>query len=67
MYEIASAKTNWARTDALEQWHRDGGLLIIGYEMYRNLTLHKFIKSKKQKKIINETLVDPGKGRYLVT
>ena len=57
---MASAKTTWARTDVLEQWHKDGGLLIIGYEMYRNLTMHKFIKKKKQKDIIDKTLVNPG-------
>ena len=57
---MASAKNNVSRTDVLGQWRLNGGLLIIGYEMYRNLTLHKFIKSKKQKEIVSKALVDPG-------
>ena len=35
--------------------------MILGYEMYRNMTQFKRIKNKKHKKIITETLVDPGK------
>ena len=58
---MASAKTSIARTDVLGRWRLNGGLLIIGYEMYRNLTQHKFIKSKKQKEMIDKALVEPGK------
>ena len=58
---MASSKTSIARTDVLGRWRLNGGLLIIGYEMYRNLTQHKFIKSKKQKEMIDKALVDPGK------
>ncbi len=57
---MSSAKSGWHRTDMLQQWMEGGGLLIMGYEMYRNLVQHKFIKSKKQKRIIDECLVDPG-------
>ena len=35
--------------------------MILGYDMYRNLTQFKRIKSKKHKKTITETLLDPGK------
>ena len=58
---MASAKTSIARTDVLGRWRLNGGLLIVGYEMYRNLTQHKFIKSKKQKEMIDKALVEPGK------
>ncbi len=34
--------------------------MIIGYEMYRNLTQGRNIKSKKLKEIFQKTLVDPG-------
>ncbi len=57
---MSSAKSGWHRTDMLQQWQEGGGLLIMGYEMYRNMCQHKFIKSKKQKRIIDECLVDPG-------
>lgn len=37
-----------------------GGVMIIGYEMYRNLTQGRNIKSKKLKETFQKTLVDPG-------
>lgn len=59
---MATAKSIDERTFTLKEWHKDGGLLIIGYEMYRNLTQHKFLKKKKHKDIIDSTLVDPGQS-----
>lgn len=44
----------------LEEWFEEGGALIIGYEMYRNLVNHRFVKSKKMKEAITKCLVDPG-------
>lgn len=39
--------------------------MIIGYEMYRNLSSHKFIKNnKKLKEKFTKFLVDPGLLRY---
>lgn len=34
--------------------------MIMGYEMYRNLTQGRNIKSKKLKETFQKTLVDPG-------
>lgn len=34
--------------------------MIIGYEMYRNLTQGRNTKSKKLKETFQKTLVDPG-------
>lgn len=34
--------------------------MIMGYEMYRNLTQGRNIKSKKLKETFQRTLVDPG-------
>lgn len=34
--------------------------MIMGYEMYRNLTHGRNIKSKKLKETFQKTLVDPG-------
>ena len=49
------------RMSMLKDWYGNGGVMILGYEMYRNMTQFKRIKSKKHKKIITETLLDPGK------
>ena len=54
-------KTNPARADSLEDWHKNGGVMILGYEMYRNLVAQKNIKNKRWKKIFTEALCDPGK------
>ncbi|EDO44496.1 predicted protein [Nematostella vectensis] len=51
---------SWRRADMLTQWQRYGGIMIMGYDMYRNLSLCNNVRSKKVKKIFKETLVDPG-------
>eukprot|EP00794_Sanderia_malayensis_P007264 gene7264-8075_t len=48
------------RFATLKTWFKNGGILILGYDMYRLLTLFKNVKSKHHKKLITETLVDPG-------
>ncbi|XP_070197492.1 transcriptional regulator ATRX homolog isoform X3 [Littorina saxatilis] len=60
VYEMASVKQNNARADVLNEWHRDGGIMIIGYEMLRNLSQGSRVRNKKQKAIFNKTLIDPG-------
>lgn len=45
----------------LQRWQGDGGVMIIGYEMYRNLAQGRNVKSRKLKEIFNKALVDPGK------
>ncbi|XP_056130107.1 helicase ARIP4 [Lampris incognitus] len=43
-------KTTVARAKVVEEWSRDGGVLLMGYEMYRLLSLKKsFVMSKKRK------------------
>ncbi|XP_041835650.1 helicase ARIP4 isoform X2 [Melanotaenia boesemani] len=43
-------KTTLARAKVVEDWSRDGGVLLMGYEMYRLLTMKKtFVMSKKRK------------------
>lgn len=44
----------------LQRWQEDGGVMIIGYEMYRNLAQGRNVKSRKLKEIFNKALVDPG-------
>lgn len=54
------------RAYALQRWQEDGGIMIIGYEMYRNLTQGRNIKSKKLKETFQKTLVNPGEVRPIV-
>ncbi|KAM4586706.1 transcriptional regulator ATRX [Fundulus diaphanus] len=58
--ELATVKRQQERGFALQQWQETGGVMIMGYEMYRNLTQGRNIKSKKLKEIFQKTLVDPG-------
>ncbi|XP_050416809.1 transcriptional regulator ATRX, partial [Patella vulgata] len=60
IYELSSVKDNHARSRYLREWQRDGGILIIGYEMYRNLTNTGRVRNKKLRKVFEETLVNPG-------
>lgn len=61
VYEISGEKDNWGRCDRLDYWRRKGGAMILGYDMYRNLTNDKAKKfKKKQKEVFLKTLVDPG-------
>ncbi|CAJ0940778.1 unnamed protein product [Ranitomeya imitator] len=58
--ELATIKRPQERGYMLQRWHDNGGVLIIGYEMYRNLTQGRNVKSKKLKELYQKTLVDPG-------
>lgn len=58
--ELATVKRPQERAYILQRWQEDGGIMIIGYEMYRNLTQGRNIKSKKLKETFQKTLVDPG-------
>uniref|UniRef100_A0AAQ4RFL3 DNA helicase n=1 Tax=Gasterosteus aculeatus aculeatus TaxID=481459 RepID=A0AAQ4RFL3_GASAC len=58
--ELATVKKAQDRAYALQRWQESGGVMIIGYEMYRNLTQGRNTKSKKLKETFQKTLVDPG-------
>jgi len=61
VHEISGEKDNWGRTDRLRYWRKNGGAMIMGYDMFRNLTNEKAKKfKKKQKEVFHECLVDPG-------
>eukprot|EP00092_Neocalanus_flemingeri_P004269 GFUD01004589.1.p1 GENE.GFUD01004589.1~~GFUD01004589.1.p1 ORF type:complete len:1194 (+),score=434.68 GFUD01004589.1:173-3754(+) len=61
VFEMSMEKDNWARSDRMNQWYREGGVLIIGYEMFRNLVNEKNNKfKKKQRETFNSCLLDPG-------
>ena len=58
---MSKEKDNWGRADRVNQWFREGRVLIIGYEMFRNLVNEKNNKSKKKpREIFNKCLLDPG-------
>ncbi|CAL1609339.1 unnamed protein product [Knipowitschia caucasica] len=43
-------KTTLARAKVVEDWSKDGGVLLMGYEMYRLLSMKKsFVMGKKRK------------------
>ena len=59
--ELASAKNNWGRAHTLEEWFNEGGVCVIGYDMFRNLSNDKNKKYKgRMKEIFQKTLVNPG-------
>lgn len=58
--ELATKKQSSERLRALQRWQRDGGVMIIGYEMYRILSLAQKINDEECKKELKSILVDPG-------
>ncbi|KAI9562242.1 hypothetical protein GHT06_013207 [Daphnia sinensis] len=63
IYEMASAKGNnkELRVYTLRSWLEGGGVMIMGYDMYRNLTNENNKKIlKKERDVFTRSLVDPG-------
>lgn len=59
VYELANAKNHPDRIALLKEWHKDGGIMIMGYQLFRILANYAG-KSKKLKAVFNDTLTDPG-------
>lgn len=61
IYEINKLKQNVDRANKLMEWHNDGGVMILSYDMFRNLTNenNKSIR-KKVRESFKTSLVDPG-------
>ncbi|KAM9788539.1 LOW QUALITY PROTEIN: transcriptional regulator ATRX-like [Neosynchiropus ocellatus] len=57
--QLATKKSPSERVQALRFWKADGGVMIMGYEMYRNLAMQKN-QPGEQKKLVRSILVDPG-------
>ncbi|XP_071550743.1 uncharacterized protein [Panulirus ornatus] len=59
--ELVSAKDLWGRAYRLDDWWREGGVCIMGYDMFRNLSNSKSKRFKgKMKEIFQKTLINPG-------
>jgi len=53
-------KKNFERKYQLQRWQQTGGVMIIGYEMFRNLTRPNKNIRKGMREAIEKYLVDPG-------
>ncbi|CAG9788328.1 unnamed protein product [Diatraea saccharalis] len=61
VYELSRYKQNSERAFQLQQWLQHGGVCVLGYEMFRNLSADNSKKFKKKMlKNFQEALVDPG-------
>lgn len=57
---VSRFKKNFERKYQLQRWQKTGGVMIIGYEMFRNLTGPNKNIRKVMKEVMLECLVDPG-------
>ncbi|XP_053988590.1 transcriptional regulator ATRX homolog isoform X1 [Hylaeus volcanicus] len=60
IFELTKYKQNVERATLLKSWQRSGGVLIIGYEMFRNLSGANNRMRKAMKEEILQCLIDPG-------
>lgn len=61
IFNLASSRTTATRAKVVVDWARDGGVLLMGYEMYRLLSLKKnFVagRKKKSKKTTGPVVID---------
>ncbi|KAF3425464.1 hypothetical protein E2986_03490 [Frieseomelitta varia] len=60
IYEMTKLKKNIERRFQLESWQKSGGVFIIGYEMFRNLSGANKKMRKNMKEAVLQYLIDPG-------
>lgn len=61
VYEINKLKQNVDRANKLMEWHNDGGIMILSYDMFRNLTNDTGSRFRKKiKDSLQTSLIDPG-------
>jgi len=60
VYELASRNQSVDRNDVLSQWRKTGGVLVMGYQLFRILVSYSG-KSKKTKQLYESALISPGK------
>jgi len=62
--ELVTKKDLLDRLRALQCWQRDGGVMIMGYEMYRILSAANKVNNEEWKKELKSALVDPGSETF---
>lgn len=61
VYEISKYKNNIVRANQLMEWHNEGGVMVLGYDMYRNLSNQTTGRIKKKvRESLSTSLIDPG-------
>uniref|UniRef100_A0A182P991 Transcriptional regulator ATRX n=1 Tax=Anopheles epiroticus TaxID=199890 RepID=A0A182P991_9DIPT len=61
VYEISKYKDNVTRANKLMEWHNEGGVMIMGYDMFRNLANPTAARiRKKVRESLQTSLIDPG-------
>ncbi|XP_056313623.1 transcriptional regulator ATRX-like isoform X2 [Danio aesculapii] len=58
--ELATAKSVAVRVEMLNDWFRNGGVMIMGYEVFRILTHTNSAKYSRHKEDFRSMLLDPG-------
>ena len=58
--ELATVKSAPERLRALQAWQREGGVMIMGYDIYRILSSAKKMNNEENKIQLKKILVDPG-------
>ena len=60
VYEISQHKDDKTRASVLKNWHDKGGIMIIGYNMFRIFVNPTRKKAKRFLPKVKEALLDPG-------
>lgn len=61
VYEINKLKQNVDRANKLMEWHNEGGVMILSYDMFRNLSNDTGNRLRKKiKESLQTSLLDPG-------
>ncbi|XP_053668559.1 transcriptional regulator ATRX homolog [Anopheles marshallii] len=61
VFEISRYKDNVTRANKLMEWHNEGGVMIMGYDMFRNLANPTASRiRKKVRESLQISLIDPG-------
>lgn len=57
---LVAVKNHSDRLAALQRWYREGGIMVMGYELYRILSLAPKTNDEASRKELKRILVDPG-------
>jgi len=63
---MASVRNNSDRADRLRRWFNEGGVMIIGYDMFRNLAGGSHCKNQSIKDKFRKYLLDEGQSNCLM-